>query len=152
MKDSVDVAIIGAGQAGLATSWHLKQAGVDHCVLEAGRVAETWRTRRWDSFRLVTPNRFVLLPGAEYKGRDPDGLIDLAQLIDHLQSWADSFEAPVEENTQVMSLEAEGSGFRLALRSGAVKARRVVVASAAAVRAAIGPHWSPKWSGIHRVE
>jgi len=131
MKDSVDVAIIGAGQAGLATSWHLKQAGVDHCVLEAGRVAETWRTRRWDSFRLVTPNRFVLLPGAEYRGPDPDGFIDLAQLIDHLQSWADSFEAPVEENTQVMSLEAEGSGFRLALPSGAVKARTVVVASGA---------------------
>ncbi|TMF37903.1 MAG: FAD-dependent oxidoreductase, partial [Chloroflexi bacterium] len=53
MTESVGVAIIGAGQAGLATSWFLKQAGVEHVILEAGRVAETWRTRRWDSFCLV---------------------------------------------------------------------------------------------------
>jgi putative flavoprotein involved in K+ transport len=60
----VEVAIIGAGQAGLATSWYLTQAGVEHVVLEAGRVAETWRARRWDSFCLVTPNWGVDLPGA----------------------------------------------------------------------------------------
>jgi putative flavoprotein involved in K+ transport len=131
MEESVDVAIIGAGQAGLATSWYLKQAGVDHVVLEAGRVAQTWRTRRWDSFRLVTPNRFVRLPGAEYGGPDPDGFMPLAELIDHLQSWADSFDAPVEEDTTVTSLEADGGSFRLSLPSGTVKARTVVVASGA---------------------
>jgi putative flavoprotein involved in K+ transport len=131
MRATVDVAIIGAGQAGLATSWHLKQAGVDHVVLEAGRVAETWRTRRWDSFRLVTPNRFVRLPGAEYDGPDPDGFISLAELIDHLQSWSNSFDAPVEENTTVTSLDAGNGSFRLSLASGTVKARSVVVASGA---------------------
>jgi len=56
VAETVEVAIVGAGQAGLATSWYLKQAGVEHVVLEAGRVAETWRSRRWDSFCLVTPN------------------------------------------------------------------------------------------------
>jgi putative flavoprotein involved in K+ transport len=61
--EKVDVAVIGAGQAGLAASWYLRQAGRDHVVLEAGQVAETWRTRRWDSFRLVTPNWAVKLPG-----------------------------------------------------------------------------------------
>ena len=131
MRNTVDVAIIGGGQAGLATSWHLKQAGVDHVVLEAGRVGETWRTRRWDSFRLVTPNQFVRLPGAEYDGPDPDGFMSLAELIDHIQSWADSFDAPVEENTTVTSLEVDGGGFRLSLPSGTVKARSVVVASGA---------------------
>jgi putative flavoprotein involved in K+ transport len=131
MRASVDIAIIGAGQAGLATSWHLSQAKVDHVVLEAGHVAETWRTRRWDSFRLVTPNRFVLLPGAEYNAADPDGFMSLAELINHLQTWADSFDAPVEEGCSVSSLDETDGGFLLTTRSGNVKARTVVVASGA---------------------
>ena len=120
MKRSVDVAIIGAGQAGLATSWHLSQAKVDHVVLEAGRVAETWRTRRWDSFCLVTPNWSVLLPGANYDGPDPDGYMPLAELVDYFQSWANSFDAPVEEVSPVTSLEADDGGFLLSLPSGAL--------------------------------
>jgi putative flavoprotein involved in K+ transport len=135
MKTTVDVAIIGAGQAGLATSWHLKQAGIGHVVLEAGRVAETWRSRRWDSFCLVTPNWSVQLPGAKYDGPDPDGFMPLAELVGYLQSWADSFGAPVQENSPVTSVETDGSGFVLSLPSGRLKARRVVVASGAYQRA-----------------
>jgi putative flavoprotein involved in K+ transport len=135
MRESVDVAIIGAGQAGLATSWHLKQAGIDHVVLEAGRVAETWRSRRWDSFCLVTPNWTVQLPGAKYAGSDPDGFMPLAELVDYFQSWADSFEGPVEENSPVTSLESDGGGFALSLPSGQLNARRVVIASGAYQRA-----------------
>jgi putative flavoprotein involved in K+ transport len=131
MERSVDVAIIGAGQAGLATSWYLSQAKVDHVVLEAGRVAETWRTRRWDSFRLVTPNRFVQLPGARYDAPDPDGFMALAELIDYIQSWANSFDAPLEENTTVTGLEANGAGFLLRLPSSTITARTVVVATGA---------------------
>src|SRR5436189_4070068 len=97
MAESVEVAIVGAGQAGLATSWHLKQAGVDHVVLEAGRVAETWRSRRWDSFCLVTPNWSVQLPGGGYEGPDPDGFMNLTELVGHFQSWADSVQAPGAE-------------------------------------------------------
>ena len=52
----VDAVVIGAGQAGLATSYHLKQRGVEHLVLEQDRIAESWRSQRWDSFCLVTPN------------------------------------------------------------------------------------------------
>ena len=131
MKESVDVAIIGAGQAGLATSWHLSQAGVDHIILEGGRVAETWRSRRWDSFCLVTPNWTVQLPGAKYNGPDPDGFMPLAELIAYFQRWASSFAAPVEENCPVKSLEADGGAFLLSLPTGKLKARRVVVASGA---------------------
>jgi len=131
LKQSVDVAIIGGGQAGLATSWHLTQAGIDHVVLEAGRVAETWRSRRWDSFCLVTPNWTVQLPGAKYVGPDPDGFMSLAQLLAHFQDWADSFDAPVEGNCAVTSLAADSGGFVISMQSGKLKARRVVVASGA---------------------
>jgi putative flavoprotein involved in K+ transport len=135
MRANVDVAIIGGGHAGLATSWHLKDAGVDHVVLEAGRVAETWRTRRWDSFCLVTPNWSVQLPGAKYAGPDPDGYMSLAELIDYFEAWADSFDAPVESGCQVASLEVDNGGFLISMASGKVKARTVVVATGAFQRA-----------------
>src|SRR2546426_4905471 len=98
MSSGVDVAIVGAGQAGLATSWYLTQANVDHVVLEAGRVAEKRRTRRWASFCLVTPNWSVKLPGAENAGPDPDGFIPLAVVVADFRVSADSFHAPVQEN------------------------------------------------------
>jgi putative flavoprotein involved in K+ transport len=100
-------------------------------VLEAGRVAETWRSRRWDSFCLVTPNWTVQLPGAKYSGSDPDGFMLLAELVDYFQSYANSFEAPLEEDSTVTKLEASGGEFLLTLASGAIKARSVVVATGA---------------------
>ncbi len=135
MAESVDVAIIGAGQAGLATSWYLKQACVEHVVLESSRVAETWRSRRWDSFCLVTPNWSVRLPGAEYAGSDPDGFMPLAELIDYFQHWADSFDAPVQTNSNVSSLEKNDGDFVLELADKKVRAHNVVVATGAYQRA-----------------
>ena len=132
MTESVDVAIIGGGQAGLATSWYLSQANVEHVVLEAGRVAETWRTRRWDSFCLVTPNWTVQLPGAKYDGPDPDGFMSLAELVAYFERWAVSFKAPVREGCNVSSLEAAPGGrFSLDVGDGRLLARTVVVASGA---------------------
>ncbi|HEY2599893.1 MAG TPA: NAD(P)-binding domain-containing protein [Candidatus Dormibacteraeota bacterium] len=130
MDRSVDVAIIGAGQAGLATSWHLTQAKVNHVVIEAGRVAETWRTRRWDSFCLVTPNWTVTLPDAAYAGDDPDGYMPRAELIELFESWVASFDPPVVGNSRVTKLEsAAKEGFDLTVEGGRVSARTVVVAS-----------------------
>ena len=71
----VDVAIIGAGQAGLSLSRCLDALGVDHLVLEGGRIAESWRAQRWDSFRLVTPNWTVRLAGRRYEGDEPHGFM-----------------------------------------------------------------------------
>ena len=124
-----NVAIIGAGQAGLATSYHLTKAGIDHVVLESGRVAETWRSRRWDSFCLVTPNWSVQLPGGEYNGPDPDGFMHRDALVDHFQRWADSFKAPVEKGCNVTGLDIDGDGFLLTMPERKLRARTVVVAT-----------------------
>ena len=136
----VEVAVIGAGQAGLATSYHLKQAGVEHVVLESGRVAETWRSRRWDSFCLVTPNWTVQLPGGAYRGADPDGFMNRSELVDHFQHWATSFGAPVQEESPVFALDVnDGKGFTLRVPSGTLNARTVVVATGGYQR----PHRPP---------
>ena len=130
MTDSVDVAIVGGGQAGLATSWYLSQTGVDHVVLEAGRVAETWRSRRWDSFCLVTPNMSVRLPGATYSGHDPDGFMSRAELVAFFESWVASFDPPLKEKSHVGYVEADSNGrFLLSLDGRQMRARTVVVAS-----------------------
>jgi putative flavoprotein involved in K+ transport len=129
---NVDIAVIGAGQAGLATSWYLSQANRDHVVLEAGRVAETWRSRRWDSFRLVTPNWAVTLPGTGYSGPEPDGYMDRAELIAFFESWAGSFKPPIQSGCHVSRLEADADGqFVLGLPGRELRARNVVVASGA---------------------
>lgn len=133
--ESVEVAIVGGGQAGLATSWHLKQRGVEHVILEAGRVAETWRTRRWDSFCLVTNNWTVKLPGAEYAGPDPGGFMLREELVDYFQDWADSFDAPVRLDSRVSSLVHDGEGYTLHMLDGPIRARTVVVATGAFQRA-----------------
>jgi putative flavoprotein involved in K+ transport len=83
----------------------------------------------------VTPNQFIHLPGAKYDGPDPDGFMPLAEIVDYFQSWADSFDAPVEGNSPVTKLEADGAGFLLTLSSGTIKARTVVVATGAYQRA-----------------
>src|ERR1700730_221398 len=136
MTESVDVSVIGAGQAGLATSWCLKQAGVEHVVLDAGRVAETWRSRRWDSFCLVTPHWGVELPGAAYAGEEPDGDMCRAELDAFFEAWAASFNPPIQGKTQVSRLEAASDrGFVLTTGGRQVRANTVVVASGSYQRA-----------------
>jgi putative flavoprotein involved in K+ transport len=149
--EEVEVAIVGAGQAGLATSWHLKQAGVEHVILESGRVAETWRSRRWDSFCLVTPNWAINLPGVEYKGADPDGYMHVTELVDFFQRWADSFGPPVENGCEVTGLDRHGDGFLLQMQGRELRAQKVVVASGAYQKAhrPAGAESLPK--GLHQV-
>jgi len=148
VTESVEVAIVGAGQAGLATSWYLKQAGVEHVVLEARRIAETWRTRRWDSFCLVTPNSEIRLPGAVYQGADPDGFLTLSELVEYFESWALSFGPDVKEQCPVSRLDVRpGGGFLLTLPSGSLQAQTVVVASGAYQNAhrPAGAETLPSW-------
>ena len=130
MAETVDVLIIGAGQAGLAVSHELAARDVEHVVLDRGRVAQTWRDR-WDSFRLVTPNATIRLPGGAYAGDDPDGFLPKDEIVRHFERWAASFDAPVREGVTVTSLEADDARFRLQTSDGALHARSVVVCSGA---------------------
>ena len=139
MATDIEVAVIGAGQAGLATSWHLKQLGLEHVVLESGRVAETWRSRRWDSFCLVTPNWTVRLPGGGYNGPEPDGFMGREALVDHFQRWADSFDAPVKQDCVVSAVDRDEDGFVLTMPDAKIRARNVVVATGGYQR----PHRPP---------
>ena len=124
-----DVVVIGAGHAGLSASCFLTRAGVSHCVLEAGRVGESWRSRRWDSFCLVTPNWTVRLPGASYDGDDPDGFMPRDEFVARLEAFARSFSAPVETSTTVTSVErsAGGEAFSIATNRGCRRATHVIV-------------------------
>ena len=129
MTETVDVAVVGAGQAGLSISHELCHAGIEHVVLERGRVGETWRGR-WDSFCLVIPNWTVRLPGAPYRGGDPDGFMPRDDIVAHLAGYARSFKAPVREGVNVSALDTgDDDGFQLRTSAGMVRARQVVLAS-----------------------
>ena len=82
--------IIGAGAAGLATSRCLTDRGIDHVVIERGRVANSWKTERWDSLRLLTPNWMTRLPGFGYAGPDPDGFMTMPEVTGFLDAYAAS--------------------------------------------------------------
>jgi putative flavoprotein involved in K+ transport len=132
-----DTVIIGAGHAGLAMSRCLTDRGVDHVVLERGSVGERWRTARWDSFRLLTPNWLARLPGWAYAGRDPDGFMTALEFADHLYGYARSFDAPVRSHTTVTLAERTPTGFRIHTDRGGWAARTLVVATGYHSRAVV---------------
>ena len=125
-----DVVVIGAGPAGLATSYELGRAGVEHVVLERGRVGETWRGR-WDSFCLVTPNWSVQLPGGSYEGDDPDGFLLRDEIVAFFEHYAAKASAPLRTGVDVRALRPRDDGFLLETNIGEVRARAVVVATGA---------------------
>jgi putative flavoprotein involved in K+ transport len=131
MAERLDVVVVGGGQAGLATSYELARAGVEHTVLERGAVGQTWRGR-WDSFCLVTPNWSVQLPGCGYDGDDPDGFMARDEIVAYLERYAAHFDAPLREGIEVTALEAGPAGdWLLRTTVGELTARSVVVATGA---------------------
>jgi putative flavoprotein involved in K+ transport len=131
--NATEVAIVGGGQAGLALSYCLTELGRPHVILEQRRVAESWRTRRWDSLRLIAPNWSMVLPGFAYPGDDPDGFMAKDEVVEHLVGYANSFGAPVVEGARVTAVErrAKNEGFLLRTEDGTVEAGQVVLATGA---------------------
>ncbi len=131
MSEQIETVIIGGGQAGLALSYYLTQQGRAHIVLERGRVAETWRSQRWDSFTLVTPNWMTQLPGSPYQGADPDGFLPHDEIVTTLERYAQSFCAPLRCGVQATAvrLQPGGKGYLVETSEGSFEAVNVVLAT-----------------------
>jgi len=123
--------VIGAGHAGLAMSRCLSERGIDHVVLERGEVANSWRTERWDSLRLLTPNWQSRLPGYGYEGNDPDGFRTMPELIRFLDAYARVIDVPVKTHTRVTTVGPAEGGYRVETDDGEWRCRTLVLASGA---------------------
>jgi putative flavoprotein involved in K+ transport len=129
--ESIDTLIVGGGQAGLALSHELARAGREHVVLERARLVERWRSERWDSLTLLSPNWMTRLPGCHYGGPDPDGFMHRDEVVGFYEAYATSFAAPVRTGVTVTSVDVDDGarGYRVATSHGTWRARRVVVAT-----------------------
>ena len=107
----------------------LSDRAIEHVVLERGRIGERWRSERWDSLTLLTPNWQTRLPGFRYAGGDPDGYMSMPQLIAFLERYASAGAAPIETSTNVLDLRPDGSRFALKTTRGSWLARNVVIAT-----------------------
>jgi putative flavoprotein involved in K+ transport len=125
----VTAVVVGAGHCGLAMSRHLTAHSIDHVVLERGEVANSWRTQRWDSLRLLTPNWMTRLPGWAYQGDDPDGFLAAPQVADFVAGYAAATAAPVVTGTTVTAVRPAGEGFEVETDHGRWHARSVVLAA-----------------------
>ncbi len=128
---NITTVIIGAGHAGLAMSRCLTERSIDHVVLERGEVANSWKTERWDSLRLLTPNWQSRLPGYGYQGDDPGGYRTMPETIAFLERYADVISAPVRTSTKVTSLRADASTYIVATNQGEWRSKTVVLATGA---------------------
>ncbi|MEW7009627.1 NAD(P)-binding domain-containing protein [Lentilitoribacter sp. EG35] len=124
-----ETVVIGAGQSGLAMSYELASAGIEHVVLERGQVANSWRKERWDSLRLLTPNWMNGLAGLSYQGRDHDGFMTNAELISQFTTAAKINDTPIQCQTNVMSVRERWNGYMVQTDNGAIVCNNVVMAN-----------------------
>lgn len=139
--EKIDTLVVGGGQAGLAMSEHLGHAGVDHLVLERARIAERWRSERWDSLVANGPAWHDRFPSKTFSETDPDGFPHKEQVAAYFEEFARQIAAPIRcgvEVRQVRKIEGD-SGFRVETSHGVIEARNVVAATGPFQRPVIPP-------------
>jgi putative flavoprotein involved in K+ transport len=129
--EQVEVLVVGAGQAGIALSEHLGRAGVPHLVLERARIAERWRSERWDGLVANGPAWHDRFPGMEFDGVPPDSFPGKEQVADYFVAYADMIAAPIRCGVEVTSVErlTGRPGFRVETSAGVIEAGSVVAAT-----------------------
>jgi putative flavoprotein involved in K+ transport len=125
------VVVIGAGQSGLAMSWCLAARSIDHVVLERGEVANTWRTERWASLTLLTPNWQSRLPGFGYEGDDPDGFRTMPETIAFLERYAKRVSPPLQTQCPVTAVRRAADGYEVVTEQSTWHCKAVVLATGA---------------------
>ncbi|MEO1523028.1 MAG: NAD(P)-binding domain-containing protein, partial [Cyanobacteria bacterium J06633_2] len=131
MKSHYAVIIVGGGQAGLSISYCLQQRQIEHLVFEKHRIGESWRSKRWDSFCLVTPNWQCQLPGHAYGGDDPEGFLNKNEIVEYIESYARSFDPPVHEGVEVFRVRKNpiSDMFEVSTSLGEFTADQIVIAT-----------------------
>jgi len=129
--EKVDTLIIGGGQAGLAMSEQLGRRGLSHLILERHRIAERWRSERWDGLHANGPAWHDRLPGLAIPGVEPDGFATREQMVDYFAAYAERIAAPIRCNVAVTAVtrNADGTGFDVETSAGPITAARVVAAT-----------------------
>ena len=130
MKSHYSVVVVGGGQAGLSISYCLTQRGIDHIVLEKNQIGHAWRSSRWDSFCLVTPNWQCTLPGHPYQGDDPHGFMQKDDIVKYIEDYAAAFNPPLKEGVAVRRVgrNEERGLFEVATSIADFTADQVVIA------------------------
>lgn len=139
--EEIDVLVVGGGQAGLAVSEHLSDCGVPHLVLEQDRIAERWRSERWDSLVANGPAWHDRFPSMEFLDVDPDAFASKEQVANYFSAYADKIGAPVRCGVEVLSVQRNTgrAGFRVETSEGTIEARYVVSATGPFQRPVIPP-------------
>lgn len=137
MSESIETVIVGGGQAGLALSYHLRALGREHVILERGRVAERWRSERWDSLTFQFPSWSIELPGHAYRGGDPEGFAPRDEVVRFLDEYRDLIRAPLRTGVTVRAVRRKPGSPRLRVVTDGL------AYEAAHVVAATGPYQEP---------
>lgn len=150
--ENMGTLVIGAGQAGIAMSEHLSAHGVPHLVVERNRIAESWRTARWDSLVANGPAWHDRFPNMTFADVDPDAFAPKEKVADYFVAYARQIEAPIRCGVAVQALHkmADGSGFRAQTAAGDIEAKNVVLATGAFQHPVI-PQVVPAEAGLMQV-
>ena len=151
-SEEFEVVVVGAGQAGVAMSEHLTNAGISHVVLERDRIAERWRSERWDSLVANGPAWHDRFPSLEFEGYDPDEFVPKEAVADYFVAYAKKFKAPIRTGVEVKSVtrNSTNAGFKVVTSEGEIEAKYVVAATGPFQKPAIPPV-VPDTASIHQL-